>query len=439
MRRRTGGVPALRVGPPQQERDRNAAGRRCSSCSGGNAGTSGGGRTSCRCCRSSASARRLASRLPGSSARIIGAQGAEFQFTLIERCLIAGRAIWFYLCTLVWPVNLTFIYPRWDISQAVWWQYLYPLGVVGLLAGLWLMRRRSRAPLAAMLFFCGTLFPALGFLNVYPFRFSFVADHFQYLASLGVIVLASAGVAILGDRWRTPANGRVAGTLAVTLVLGVLTWRQSCQYVDAETLYRTTLKQNPTCWLAMNNLGDLQLRSGAGNLAEAAGLFAEALRLKPDYAEGHHNLGVAFDRMGRTAEAVTEFQAAMQLNPKLADAEAHSNLGTLLQKIGRAAEAEAYIRRAIELSPGFADAHLNLGNALERLQRPSEAIAEYQEAVRLAPGWAEARNNLGQGLAERGRYDEAIPQFEEALRLNPALDLARANLAQAQALRSREN
>jgi len=370
---------------------------------------------------------------------IIGAQGAGFQFTLIERCLIAGRAIWFYLCTLVWPANLTFTYERWDISQAVWWQYVYPLGVVGVLAGLWLMRGRSRAPLAAMLFFCGTLFPALGFLNAYPFRFSFVADHFQYLASLGVIVLASAGVAILGDRWRTPANGRVAGTLAVAMVLGVLTWRQSCQYVDAETLYRATLKQNPTCWLAMNNLGDLQLRSGAGNLAEAAGLFAEALRLKPDYAEGHNNLGVAFDRMGRTSEAVTEFQAAMQLNPKLADAEAHSNLGMLLQKIGRTAEAEAYIRRAIELSPGFADAHLNLGNALERLQRPNEAIIEYQEAVRLAPGWAEARNNLGQGLAERGRYDEAIPQFEEALRLNPALDRARANLAQAQMLRSRTN
>ena len=151
-----------------------------------------------------------------------------------------------------------------------------------------------------MLFFCGTLFPALGFLNVYPFRFSFVADHFQYLASLGVIVLASAGVAILGDRWRTPANVRVAGLLAVTMVLGVLTWRQSSQYVDAETLYRATLKQNPTCWLAMNNLGDLQLRRGDGNLAEAVGLFTNALRLKPDYAEAHNNLGVAFDRMGRT-------------------------------------------------------------------------------------------------------------------------------------------
>ena len=298
------------------------------------------------------------------------------------------------------------------------------------------MRGRSRAPLAAMLFFCGTLFPALGFLNAYPFRFSFVADHFQYLASLGVIVLASAGVAILGDRWRTPANGRVAGTLAVAMVLGVLTWRQSCQYVDAETLYRATLKQNPTCWLAMNNLGDLQLRSGAGNLAEAAGFRgcpAPQARLR----RGAQQSGRGLRSMGRTSEAVTEFQAAMQLNPKLADAEAHSNLGTLLQKIGRAAEAEAYIRRAIELSPGFADAHLNLGNALERLQRPNEAIVEYQEAVRLAPGWAEARNNLGQGLAERGRYDEAIPQFEEALRLNPSLDQARANLAQAQALRDK--
>jgi Flp pilus assembly protein TadD len=370
---------------------------------------------------------------------LIGAQGAEFQFTLIERCLIAGRAIWFYLCTLVWPVNLVFTYERWDISQAVWWQYIYPLGVVAVLAALWLMRGRSRAPLAAMLFFCGTLFPALGFLNAYPFRFSFVADHFQYLASLGIIVLASAGAAIFGDHWRIPRNVRLVGLLSVAMVLGVMTWQQSGQYVDAETLYRATLKQNPTCWLAMNNLGDLQLRGGNGNLAEAVGLFTDALRLKPDYAEAHNNLGVAFDRMGRTGEAVTEFQTAMQLNPKLADAEAQSNLGTLLQKTGRAAEAEAYIRRAIELSPGFADAHMNLGNALERQQRPDEAIVEYQEAVRLASGWAEARNNLGQALAERGRYDEAIPQFEEALRLKPSLEQARANLAQAETLRGRKN
>ncbi len=159
---------------------------------------------------------------------VVGAQGADFQFTFIERCLIAGRVIVFYLGKLLWPANLTFIYPKWQISQAVWSQYMYPFAVVVILAGLWLWRRRSRAPLAAALFFIGTLVPALGFVNVYPFHFSFVADHFQYLASLGIIALVSAGVIEIARRWRISEQ---RATLAAVIVLGaplaVLTWQQS--------------------------------------------------------------------------------------------------------------------------------------------------------------------------------------------------------------------
>ena len=138
----------------------------------------------------------------------IGAEGPAFQFTFVERCLIAGRAFWFYLGKLVWPTDLMFIYPRWQVSQQVVWQYAYPIALVALVAALWWYRTRSRAPLAAVLFFAGTLFPALGFFNVYPFIYSFVADHFQYLASLGIIVLASAAAATLAARWLTVVVGR---------------------------------------------------------------------------------------------------------------------------------------------------------------------------------------------------------------------------------------
>ena len=134
--------------------------------------------------------------------KLIGAEGAAFDLTIVERCLLAGRAIWFYLGKLFWPTELIFIYPRWQVSQAVWWQYLFPAAALLLLAGLWALRRRCRGPLAGLLFFVGTLLPALGFCNVYPFLYSFVADHFQYLASLGPITLAAAGVALLFARWR---------------------------------------------------------------------------------------------------------------------------------------------------------------------------------------------------------------------------------------------
>ena len=134
--------------------------------------------------------------------KFIGAEGKVFDLTLLERMLIAGRVVWFYLGKLFWPAGLVFIYPRWEVSGTVWWQYLFPAATLLLLAGLWAWRRRNRGPLAALLFFVGTLFPALGFLNVYPFRYSFVADHYQYLAGLGVITVVSAGAAQLLGRWR---------------------------------------------------------------------------------------------------------------------------------------------------------------------------------------------------------------------------------------------
>ena len=155
------------------------------------------------------------------------AEGSEYDFSIIERFLIAGRAIWFYLGKLFWPVNLIFIYPRWQVSQAVWWQYLFPAAAALLLGALGWLRRWRRGPLAALLFFVGTLFPALGFFNVYPFRYSFVADHFQYLAGIGPIVLVAAGISIGLNRFgkrRLFWEPALCGILLA--VLGVLTWRQ---------------------------------------------------------------------------------------------------------------------------------------------------------------------------------------------------------------------
>ena len=126
---------------------------------------------------------------------VTGRKGAKFDLTIVERCLVGGRVIWFYLGKLFWPAHLIFIYPRWQISQAVWWQYLYPAAALVLLTAFWGLRRRWRGPLAGLLFFAGMLFPVLGFFNVYYFSYSFVADHFQYLASLGIITLVSAGAA----------------------------------------------------------------------------------------------------------------------------------------------------------------------------------------------------------------------------------------------------
>jgi protein O-mannosyl-transferase len=431
----------------------------------------------------------------------IGARGTDFQFNLIERTLIAGRAIWFYLAKLILPVNLIFIYPRWQISMASWWQYLFPAAAFALIAGLFRLRNRSRAPLAAVLYFCGTLFPALGFIDAYPFRFSFVADHFQYLASLPMIALFAAALAGAAQRWGPRAtSARIAAGLILTGGLAALSWSQSRQYADAETLYTTTLIRNPSCWMARSNLGTLKLRDkpdeaiasleealrlkpdlpeahnnlgsallNAGRPREALARFERALQLKPDSSETYNNLGFAFRSMGRLADAITACEHSLQLRPDFA--EAHNNLGNALQASGRLdeamvhyraamrlnpdlaeprynegvvaqaqgklEEAAAYYRDALQLKPEYLEAHYNLGNTLQTLGRLDEAETQYRVVLRIKPEFADAVYNLGNILRRMGRAEEAIARYQEALRLNPKLAAAHYNMGYALESRDR--
>ena len=375
----------------------------------------------------------------------IGARGADFTLTLVERCLLAGRVIWFYLGKLVWPADLMFIYPRWDVDAAVWWQYLFPLAVLALVAGLGIVVRRQRglparaatAGLAGFLIFAGTLFPAMGFINVYPFIYSYVADHFQYLASLGIIVPVAAGLTLAAGtlldsrapavRWLSRAGG---GLLLATL--GALTWRQCGMYRDAGTLYRETLARNPACWMAHTNLGDLLSRI-PGRLPEAIGHFEAALRINPRDVNAHNDLGHAFTKIpGRQPAAIAEYEAALRIDPRFAPA--HNNLGVLLETIPeRLPEAIGHLEAAVRLAPDAADMHDNLGAALLKIpERAPEATAQFEAAVRLNPGSADMQNNLGAALAKiPARLPEAAAHLEEAVRLNPRSAKMHSNLGVA--------
>ncbi|MHB8839121.1 MAG: tetratricopeptide repeat protein, partial [Gemmatimonadaceae bacterium] len=244
---------------------------------------------------------------------VIGASGAEFSLSPLQRLLLAGRVVWHYLATFLWPAHLAFTYPRWTVDPRAALTCAYPAAILALLAALWSVRHRSRAPLAAFLIFAGVLFPVLGFVDVYPFRYSFVADHFQYQASISLAMLAGAGVAWAGERVASRYTVW-AGTAVLLLTLGTLTWRQAGDYRDAETLYRATIAANPSSWMTHHNLGRLVSRR-AGGLEEAIAHFEIAIALKPDHARAHYSLGVALERVGRGAQAVPHFEAAIRLEP----------------------------------------------------------------------------------------------------------------------------
>jgi protein O-mannosyl-transferase len=360
--------------------------------------------------------------------RFVGATGSEFSFTAVDRCLIAGRAVWFYLLKLLFPVDLVLIYPRWHIDAAAAWQYLFPGAILLAAVLFWRQRHRSRAPLAVLLYFVVTLLPSLGFINVNYFRFSFVADHFQYLACIGPFSAAAAGIIrgnrrLLSKELRRTWQPFLFSTLLT--VLSLLSWKQSGMYSDAETLFRATVTRNTNCWLAHNNLG--RVLADTGRTDEAVAHFQKAVEINPTFGEAHFNLGVLVADMGRTDEAVAHYRKAVEFDPDHADA--HNNLGVLLEQMGQADEAMALYRKTLEINPNHSGVHNNLGILLARLGRRDEAMAHYRRALEIDPNAIDPLQNLAFSLVQKGQRTDAILAFERALQLAKSTgDEARAKM-----------
>jgi len=345
----------------------------------------------------------------------VGARGVLFELAPLQRVLIAGRALWFYVATLVWPHPLSFVYERWDVDPRVWWQWLFPVAALAVGIGLWLLRARlGRWPLVAALGFAVTLAPALGFVDVYPMRYTFVADHYQYLASLFLIAPAAAGIALAVARFGIPAAA-VAGPLLA--VLAGLTWQRTLVFADQETLWRDVIAKDPRGSMALVNLGMWLQRHDRA--PEAATTLEEAVRRAPDDAEILGNLGIVLASLGRGAEARTHLERAAELAP--GSAQAHNNLANALAAEGRLAEAADHYRAAVRLDAGYADAQNNLANVLVQQGHPDEAITRYEAALAADPDYVTAHVNLAKVLVGAGREEEAIAHYRAAVRLDPTL------------------
>jgi Flp pilus assembly protein TadD len=349
---------------------------------------------------------------------IIADVNINFNYGLPGRGLIAGRAIWFYLGKLIAPFNLIFSYPRWAITPESWAAWLYPLAALLLAAACWMFRGRSRAPFAVLLYFIAMLFPALGFFNIFPFRYSFVADHFQYLAGVGPMVLASAALSRTAARISSRGFSRALRLLPVAAlpVLAGLTLRQAGMFADGETLYRTTILRNPSSWMGWDNLGLESLH--AGNLASAITSFRRSVELYPYDFESHSDLGIALMDSGLNSEALDQFRLASAIRP--ADDQVLYNLGKCLAGCGRLDEAVVCYRKALTLRPESVEALVNLGHALVLSGQAREGIAMFRKALTINPASLPALLNLGRLMMQTGSLPEAMAYYRAALDQNPA-------------------
>lgn len=358
----------------------------------------------------------------------VGATGWEWSISFPDRCLIAGRAFWFYIGKLLWPENLCFIYPRWKPDADSLWQWLLPLAALVTLIVLWSGRKKlGRGPATAAFFFVGTLFPLLGFMNAYGMRYSFVWDHWVYLSSLGIFALGAALMASLARHFNKPVM--LSGVAIILLpVLAVLTWKQSAMYVDNETLWRTTIAKDPTAFLAYNNLGYLLLEKN--QLNDAVTYFKKSVEVNPNFSEPHNNLGDALIRLGQTNEGMGHFRKALELiqSDRNTAAASYYNYGDAWLETGHPEEAIKQFNKALEIYPTFSKAQNNLGCAYLRLGQTNEAQFWFQKAIETDPELADAHNNLAGMLVLRRQLDDAVAQYREVVRIRPDFPGAFQNL-----------
>jgi tetratricopeptide (TPR) repeat protein len=325
--------------------------------------------------------------------QIIHVATPEWNLGMAGRFAVAGRAIWFYAAKVLWPVRLSFMYPLWKIQPDLLLSWLALAGLITLGTLLWMWRGKAwaRACLFGGGYFVVALLPVLGFFDVFYFRYSFVADHFQYLASLGLITLVVSAVATICERTGRLGH-RVGAALSATalLMLGLLTWRQTCSFKNGETLWRHALASYPNSW-GPHLFWGMMLRE-SGHLPEAVDELDRAVQLNPDAYDAHNNLGNALARAGRIEDAISQYVQTLRIKPDYA--KAHINFGNALLLQGKAQEAISHYEQALQISPGLAEAHCGLGIALEQAGRVREAIGHYEQALRIRPDFAPAQNAL---------------------------------------------
>jgi tetratricopeptide (TPR) repeat protein len=283
-------------------------------------------------------------------------EGQDFvQLDWLGRALLYPRALWFYAGKHLFPVDLMFFYPRWEVDahDAAQWVPLVA-AVVVLVALAALKGRLGRGPLAAALIYGGMLVPASGFFNVLFMLYSFVQNHFVYFASMPLVVLLGAAIDRAVDRLTVSAaasRSRVhAGVAALVLApLAALTWSETRVFRSEEVLWETSAQRNPRAWMAFTNLGGLLVERG--EFARAEENLRKAVAVNPVDYWAHNNLGIAMARQGRFEEAIPHYTAAiraMRENPV-----AWTNLGLALARVGRGPAAERAWRTALAIDPTY--------------------------------------------------------------------------------------
>ncbi|HEY4415199.1 MAG TPA: tetratricopeptide repeat protein [Verrucomicrobiae bacterium] len=299
---------------------------------------------------------------------------AHVPFSL--RLANVSLAYWGYLEKIFWPAKLAFFYPLAAVPLGTALAAMAGLAALSFLA--WHWRRPYPFALVGWCWFLGTLVPVIGLVQVGE---QAMADRYSYFPAIGIfIVLVFAGWN-LASRFPAARKSLLAMGILITTTCVALTEIQL------------------QCWRSDESL------------------FAHATAVTKDNEIAHLNLGVVYEKQGRTEAALREYRAALKINPRREHT--HNNIADLLDLSGQPEAALAEYEAALALNPRSVTTYLNLGLLQVELGHFTKATAALTQAAQLAPADARPPYETGKLLLKQGRDAEALTELRHALQLDP--------------------
>jgi protein O-mannosyl-transferase len=343
---------------------------------------------------------------------------------LLVRFVNAAYAYTMYVVKAFLPIHFASFYP-YEGYRLDWWRFLLCMAfLIGVTVWVWKNRAHTYLPLG-WFWFLGTLVPMIGLVQVGD---QAMADRYAYLPLIGIFVIVVWGLADLVDRFAVDLRWPVATAAAVLVVLSILTWRQIGIWHSSRDLWFHALDVTKDNYMAEDYAGSALLienfhATGGRRLDEAMVHFQNAVRINPNDAISHLNLGADMHERGQLREAITQYLAVLQLtNDQHLLAKTFIDLGAASQQLGDYNGADQYYQQAMQLEPRndlilmnrgklamnkriqqlaasasakpSAAAYLELGQLQEAAGQPVNARESYQTAIKLNPRFAPAQEAL---------------------------------------------
>lgn len=349
-----------------------------------------------------------------------GAVSSLSRFSFTERVDNAFVAYARYLAKIVWPVDLSVIYPHpgygpiWIVALSV---LLFAVLCLAALA----LKKKFPFAFTGWFWFAGTLVPVIGLVQVGQ---QAMADRYAYLPLIGILIVAVWGAGELCAKWQPPRRAVIGFVVILLFAVALRARNQVVVWQNDETLFDHALAVTKNNYVAELDLG--YWYSKMRQPQRALRYYYTAWRMSPNDPDALYDVGNAFAKLGDWDDAIRNYRRALQIAPNQPDV--MDNLGFALAQMKHFSEAVSNFQAVLKINPASFGAHNNLATIFFIQGNYREAAGEYKAALQLSPDNPLVLVNLGDALVRLGQTNNAAQCYQRALQLQPDNETVRDKL-----------